>query len=506
MTSCSSQLDISAALDRWRAAIGAENVTCDSETLRAAETATFATSQRVPAILRPADRAEVQECLRIAAAHGVPVYPVSRGRNWGLGSRVPARGECVLLELSRMDRIRGFDEELAHVTVEPGVTFRQLYEFLVRRRSRLYLNTIGGSPEASVLANALERGDGSGPYADRFAHVCALEVVLSTGECLHTGFGRFGGPLAPLHRWGVGPALDGLFSQSNLGVVTELTVWLTPLPRSLHAVRFSLRGSERLARTVDVLRGLRLEGTVRAPVGLWNHRRVHSVSQQSSVSASDEGRWFGLTALYAASPELGAALRRELERGLGPEVDDLSIEARSGEPRSGLELFSDDDPALLFLQGIPHEGSLRSMYWKKGALVPPRPAPEADRCGVIWLCPAVPFGGQHVVSAVELAEQVLSARGFEPLLALVGASERCVYLLPAIVYDRDVPGCDARAMACHDELLDRFCRLGYLPHRLGIQSMDSLPDARDDSAAALRRIKAALDPAGVLAPGRYDGA
>lgn len=50
----------------------------------------------------------------------VPVYPTSRGRSWGFGSRVPAADGCVLLDLGRMNRIVGFDERLAYVTVEPG--------------------------------------------------------------------------------------------------------------------------------------------------------------------------------------------------------------------------------------------------------------------------------------------------------------------------------------------------------------------------------------------------
>src|SRR5262249_18404151 len=130
------------------------------ESLRRAETATFATRQRVPAILRPGDRREVQACLRVAGRHGVAVYPVSGGRNWGLGSRVPPLDGCALVDLGRMDRILDYDEELAYVTVEPGVTFRRLYDFLRQHASSLFLNTIGGSPEASVVADALERGAG----------------------------------------------------------------------------------------------------------------------------------------------------------------------------------------------------------------------------------------------------------------------------------------------------------------------------------------------------------
>ena len=76
-------------------------------------------------------------------------------------------------------------------------------------------------------------------------------------------------------------------------------------------------------------------------------------------------------------------------------------------------------------------------------------------------------------------------------------------LVVGIMYDRDVPGEDERAMACHDEILRRLVDLGYLPERLGIQSMGILPPPRDDSPQFFARLKEALDPNGILAPGRY---
>src|SRR5690554_287040 len=102
------------ALTEWRSALGEAHVLTDAEALKTAGTATFATTQSIPAILRPGNTAEVQACLRIAQAHGVPVYPVSGGRNWGYGSRVPPRDGCVVMELARMNRILAYDERLAY--------------------------------------------------------------------------------------------------------------------------------------------------------------------------------------------------------------------------------------------------------------------------------------------------------------------------------------------------------------------------------------------------------
>ena len=69
-------------------------------------------------------------------------------------------------------------------------------------------------------------------------------------------------------------------------------------------------------------------------------------------------------------------------------------------------------------------------------------------------------------------------------------------------YDRDVPGEDERAMQCYRELLDRLTASGYHSYRLGIQSSAEMAD-KDAYTALLSTIKHAIDPKGILAPGRY---
>ena len=82
--------DLSRAIQEWSAIVGADHVITDRAALGAAEAATFRTTAKIPLIVRPADRQQVQGCLRVANANRVPVYPISSGRNWGYGSRVPA--------------------------------------------------------------------------------------------------------------------------------------------------------------------------------------------------------------------------------------------------------------------------------------------------------------------------------------------------------------------------------------------------------------------------------
>jgi 4-cresol dehydrogenase (hydroxylating) flavoprotein subunit len=82
-------------------------------------------------------------------------------------------------------------------------------------------------------------------------------------------------------------------------------------------------------------------------------------------------------------------------------------------------------------------------------------------------------------------------------------SARCAYLVIALVYDRKVEGEDARALECYQALQKAMNEAGYYPARLGIQAPVLGAGTEDDSARVLGVLKAALDPPGILAPGRY---
>lgn len=502
---------VDAALDRWRALLGDEHVWTDPVRLAAAATATFATDTRVLAVLRPADRAQVQACVKVAHELRVPLHPISGGRSWGLGSRVPPR-DAAILDLGRLDRIVDFDERLAYVTVEPGVTFRQLARFLRACRARVFASVTGGPPEGSVVANALERGDGAGPLGDRFAHVCGLEVVLATGEPVQTGFARLPGTtVAPLARWGTGPALDGLFSQSGWGVVTRMTLWLAPYPAAFQLAAFALDDRARLAALVDALRALRLAGIATAPVPLWNDvKALTTVARYPWDAAGGQtplspalreelcarhgiARWTGSISLYGQSDAHAAALRELVEDRLGA-VGGVRVEVRAG-PEEPLDADEAEcGPAL----GVPHEHNLASAYWRKRGPLPAALDPDRDRCGLLWLVHAAPFDGAHAQDLEELLEAELAAGGFEPSLALLGVTERALQVIAATAYDRDIAGEDARARTCHDRVFRMLCERGYPPLRTGLAGHGLVPRGDEATARLTEALHAVLDPHGIL--------
>ena len=111
------------ALVEWRALLGAESVlTPDQATARYGS----GHARRIAAALRPTQAPSVQRIVQIAARHRVPLYPISTGRNWGYGGANPPQDDCVVLDLSLLNRILAVDAELGTATLEPGVTQGQL--------------------------------------------------------------------------------------------------------------------------------------------------------------------------------------------------------------------------------------------------------------------------------------------------------------------------------------------------------------------------------------------
>lgn len=522
------------ALPEWEAAIGREHVLTDSPSLDSAATATFDTRTRVHAILRPASRDEVQECLRIANRHRLPVYPVSTGKNWGYGSRAPVQNG-ILLDLGRLNRIVEFDEDLAYVTIEPGVTQRQLYEFLRARRSRLWMDATGASPDCSIVGNTLERGFGHTPMGDHCGNACAFEVVLPTGECLQTGFAAMGGTKAgALGRWGLGPSLDGLFSQSNLGIVTRMSVWLMPAPEAFQAFFFMCRDEQGLVSIIDALRPLRLNGTLRSvmhigndykvlagteqyPWGLMNGRTPLDRPTMTRLRASlNIGAWNGAGGLYGTKAQVRDA-RAQVRKALKGKVDRLQFvdDRLLGAMKrfaGAFRLLSRWDlrktlsvlaPVYGLMQGVPSDAPMASVYWRKKAAPPADPDPDRDGCGLLWCSPVLPSTGAHVHEVTALAADLLLEHGFEPQMSLSLATERSIICVITISFDRRAPGEDERAIACYRALADSLFERGYPPYRLPVTGMDYFD--RSAASAVLRSVKAAVDPNGVLAPDRYAG-
>lgn len=256
---------LTAAIERFRALLGNDAMLVDqpektdyNDPFPLGDPEEFAPG----VVLFPTSREQVQDIVRIANELDVPVWANSRGKNNGYGGNSPRLKGTVVVNLERMNRVLEVNEELGYAVVEPGVRFRDLYAHLQENGHKLWISV----PEldwGSVIGNALERGFGYTAYGENGTKLCGQEIVLPDGELLRTGMGAQDGNKAfHLYKSGFGPSVDGLFQQSNLGIVVKSGVWLMPQPEAFAAVDISVPEWNDLAPLADTIRELQLRGTI----------------------------------------------------------------------------------------------------------------------------------------------------------------------------------------------------------------------------------------------------
>lgn len=524
------------ALKAWRAALGEDAVVAKQEAQARHGANTMGLLREIPAAVAPKTAAEVAQVVRIAARFRVPLYPVSTGRNWGYGSANPVRDGGVVVDLSKMDRIVALDEELGLVTVQPGVTQGMLAEYLDARGLDFMVPVTGAGPRASLLGNAMERGYGITPHADHFAAVTALEAVLPDGSLYRSGLHDAGGEeVNGAFKWGVGPYMDGLFTQGNFGIVTQVTIALARRPERVEAFFCSFKSDADLERGVEAVRAvLRELGGVSGSINLMNARRMLSMVEafpreqvRSGEIISDAlveklaarhqiTAWTAAGALYGPAPVVKAAKKR-LKRILKPMAKRIAFftpqSARlASKIASALPVLKDSaiahalrriDAAMQVMDGRPSDIALPLSYWKTRAKPGAEPDPARDGCGLLWYAPLVPMKAERVRAYVELVERTCRAHGIEPLVTLTSLGERCFDSTVPILFDREDPGECARAQACFEALFEAGRAQGFLPYRLSVGAMRKMVDPESAFWRLGSALKKAVDPENLIAPGRY---
>lgn len=327
------------ALNELESVLGSGSVICDTDTLAEVADNSLGLPHRVAAVVFPSTLDHVRKVVLIANKYLLPLYPVSRGRNIGYGERTPVSDGQIVVDLGRMNRIREFDEVHGRAVVEPGVTQGQLYRFLEESGAPYWMDTTGAGLESSLVGNTLEGGFGHSPLGDRRSGICGVEAVLGNGTVLHGG-----------SYPGLGPDLNGLFVQSNLGIVTAIEVSLLPIPERYESFIISMPSDEQLEPLVDRLSELRRRGTLTSLVHIANATRSlmsvvglpeefrdrpltpRAAIDYLSTPIAGAGWWTAIGGLYGSRRQVAAKkvdLRRIFKGLLG-----RSSSARAGSPPS----------------------------------------------------------------------------------------------------------------------------------------------------------------------------
>jgi alkyldihydroxyacetonephosphate synthase len=219
-------------VNEFRDAVGADNVSVRKADLYAYSMDYYLAPQiwadrglkpRQPDIaVHPGSTEEVSRCLKIASRHRLPVIPYGGGTG-SQGGVTPLYGG-VVLDLKRMDRILRIDEESLTVTAQPGINGQRLEWALNKKGLTLahYPASVYGATLGGYIA---ARGSGtlSTKYGKAEDLVLSLEVVTPKGDVVRT---------LPVPNHACGPSLLQLYvgSEGTLGVITEITIRIEPMP------------------------------------------------------------------------------------------------------------------------------------------------------------------------------------------------------------------------------------------------------------------------------------
>ncbi|TWH72723.1 FAD-binding oxidoreductase [Modestobacter roseus] len=456
------------------------------------------------AVVQPGTVEEVQEVLRLANRHGVPVSPHSQGRNLGHGGASPRKRGAIQLGFQRMNRVLEIDEELALAVVEPGVTWQDLYDEVSQRGLDL-LTPVPDLGWGSVVGNTMDSGHTYQDYGADYRLAAGFEVVLPDGELLRTGQGAIpGGKAGHTYRRSLGPSLDELFIQSNLGIVVRMGVWLKRRPEAYAPLVLVVGEDEDLEAAVDTIRELRLAGHLEGVPALYSTLRAahmvldapvppralpYSVEELRQLGTEkDVGAWALRAAVWGDREIVEIKLRRVLEaweRIPSGRVHPVRVYARTE-----YEEFTRSAEKITI--GIPTLKAIES---------------TPDHVAHLDVSPVVPMRGSAIREVVEELRGHYAGAGLSFGVGIMVVGERSAVAIAGIRYDRTDEVSARTAVETGRRMVAALGELGYGDCRPHLEFMDLAQSAYSFNGHAYRRfverLKDAVDPNGVLAPGRH---
>jgi glycolate dehydrogenase FAD-linked subunit len=412
------------------------------------------------ALVRAGDTADVQAVLRVAAAHGIPVVP--RGAGSGLAGGASAVDGGILLSLERMRRL-DIDPQGMYAVVGPGVLNAEV-KAAAREHGLWYPPDPSSYTFCSIGGNLATNAGGlcCVKYGVTTDYVLGLEVVLADGRALRLG-GRTIKDVA-------GYDLKRLFvgSEGTLGVITEATLRLRPLPPPACTMVATFADVADAGRAVSAIMATMRPATL-------------ELMDRASVNAVERHRRMGL------DTEAGATLVAQSDSGGQQSADEIAaMERIAGEHGATFVATTDDpDEGEMFLEA--RRSSFAALFDLGTPLIEDVGVP-IDRIA-------------ELVTGVEAI-----AAEHDTLIATVGHAGDGNFH-PFLSFDGSDPDATRRADEAFAAIIALALRLdGTITgeHGVGIVKAPYLVDQIGPDVLDLsRRIKSVLDPQNILNPGKF---
>ena len=493
-----------AAIKKFTAALGKDNVLTSAEHLQPytkVMMAVDAAKHTPSAVVMATSVEEVQAVVNICNEYKIPVWSISTGRNFGYGSAAPVERGQIVLDLKKMNKIIHIDPELCTALVEPGVTYQMLYDYIEEHKLPLMLSFSAPSAIAGPVGNTMDRGVGYTPYGEHFLMQCGMELVLANGEVLRTGMGGVKGSNSwQVFKWGFGPTLDGMFTQANYGICTKMGFWLMPKPPVFKPFEIKFENETDISDIVEMLRPLRIANIIPNAVvisgTLWeaatcNTRRSDYITTPGHTpdhiikqiqKDKDLGAWNVYAALYGTQEQVDVNWKI---------ITDVLKKAGKGRIVTKEEA-GDRQPFKYrsqLMSGVPNLQEFGLYNWRGGG-------------GSMWFAPVSQARGSECDKQAKMAKDILNKYGFDYVGEFI-VGWRDMHHVIDVLYDRTNPEEMQRAHDCFAELLDEFEKHGYAVYRVNTAFQERVANSYGQVKRDVeRKIKRALDPNGILAPGK----
>ena len=494
--------DFDKAIGEIRRIVGDEYVAIDDERLAPYNKIMMPVpdAQHAPsAAVMPDGVEQIRAIMKVANRYRLPVYPVSTGKNLGYGSAAPVQRGQIVMDLRRMNRILEVDADLCTALVEPGVTYQQLYDYLQEHKLPLWFSCPAPSAIAGPVGNMLDRGVGYTPYGEHLMFSCGMEVVLADGQLLRTGMGAMPNSNTwQVFKWGYGPTLDGIFTQSNYGIVTKMGMWLMPAPPDFRPFSIQYPEEADIAKIVEALRPLRIAMVIPNAVVI-----AHTLWEAPCTPVKRSDYYSGPGAI---PDEAVARIRRDHRIGAWNvyaalygtrETNDANwkiIEAVAAGTGGRIVTREDSGSKALeyrfdLMRGKPNLGEFGLYNWRGGG-------------GSIWFAPVSQAKGSETLKQMKLAKDILGKYGFDYVGEFI-VGWRDMHHVVDLLFDRSDAEQMRKAHACYEELLQTFAREGYGVYRANTAFAEQVAASYGPVKRSVeRKLKRALDPNNILAPGR----
>ena len=450
---------------KLRELLGNELVADDAETLASHSGDKWFAAHQPNVVVFARSTSDVSKLLQFATREKIPV--TARGGGFGyVGGCVPARGGIVL-SLIRMNRIVEISFADGVAVVQPGVFTADL-KAAARAQNLFYPPDPASMKDCTIAGNVATNAGGPRclKYGVTRNYVIGLEVVLTNGEVLRTG-GR-------VHKNKTGFDLIGLFvgSEGMLGVVTEITLRLLPLPPARATLSAAFATA---AQAAEAVHAIFAAGFLPSSLELADHFTLEAARRDLGERIVPAGNAHLLVDLDGQEESVrseAAAIRELLETRKAN-----AIEMATGEA----------DCERLWALRREFSNSLRAT-------------------GLTKLNEDVVVPRSRLVDLMEFAEKLQTKHGF-PIACFGHAGDGNIHVnIMADRYNRDAAVREKVERAL-DDLFEQVLAWGGVitgEHGIGLAKKRWWPDATGEVARELhRKLKQTLDPHGILNPGKF---